>query len=100
MAKITFKHDSVCFLDHAIEAGLPFWHDFGDNHNSLTQTKQIHATGDVEHNKISKDFLYSKIVSTVTKQDFAGELINISGTVKNILKRISKEKEEHQPLYL
>jgi hypothetical protein len=30
MAKITFKHDSVCFLDQAIESGLPFWHDFGD----------------------------------------------------------------------
>lgn len=54
----------------------------------------------MQENGISKDFVYSKIVSTITKADFAGELINISGTVKNIIKRIPKEKEENQPFYL
>ena len=100
MAKVTFKHDAVCFLDQAIEAGLPFWHDFGENADSLKTSKAIRGTGDYAHNSISKDFIYSKIVSGITKSDFAGELINISGTVKNVIKRISKEKEENRPFYL
>jgi hypothetical protein len=66
----------------------------------MKTAKAIRGTGDSGFNGIAKDFVHSKIVSTITKADFAGELINISGTVKNIIKRIPKEKEENQPFYL
>ena len=90
--KLQFKQTDVIPLDNAIQNGLPFWqtNDYEERLKAEMPATQLNDS----FNKISQEFLYSKIITMKTKRDIADELSSMSMGLKNLIQRFQDTPEE------
>jgi hypothetical protein len=98
MNKLRFRRDQVVCIDHAVETGLPFWHE--TEFEEFTNKEVGSVDVQPGTNQISQKFLHSSIADLQTKRIFAAELMTVSSTVKNVIKTYKKTKPEMQPDFL
>ena len=98
MNKLRFRRDQVVFIDSAVEAGLPFWHETEFEEFTRKEVGSVEIQPGA--NQISQRFIHSQIADRETKRIFSAELMTVSSTVKNVIKTYMKTKPELQPEFL